>query len=173
MNWEALGALGEILGSIILIASVFYLSRQIRAGTDQATAEAESTVQRDFIQIQSGLISDEKSIDVLRQGYHSFIRLSDKDKYFFHMKISGFINHFEGVLRKHEKGLTSANMVETYGNIVLLLLGSPGGREFWNVAGETFNELSTVYINKHLDRGGDWSSMEEVFPYFIDRGEMT
>ena len=173
MNWEAAGALGEILGSIILIASIFYLSRQIQAGTDQATADAESTIQRDFIEIQGGLISDEKSIDVLRRGYRSFEDLSDEDKYFFHVKISTFVNHFEGVLRKYEKGLTSANIVETYGNIVLLLLSSPGGRQFWSTTGETFNELSTNYINKNLDRGGDWESMEELFPYFIDQGDRT
>jgi hypothetical protein len=30
MNWEALGAMGEVLGSVAVIATLFYLSRQIR-----------------------------------------------------------------------------------------------------------------------------------------------
>jgi hypothetical protein len=30
MNWEAVGAIGEVLGSITVVATLFYLSRQIR-----------------------------------------------------------------------------------------------------------------------------------------------
>jgi len=43
MNWEAIGTIGELLGFIILIASIFYLSMQIRSNMDQATASPTSS----------------------------------------------------------------------------------------------------------------------------------
>ena len=168
LNWDAIGAIGELLGSIILIASVVYLSRQIRSSTDQASAAAERSVQQDFISIQGSLINDELAIETVRKGLTSFNRLSDKERYYFHMKIGLFVNHFEGVLRMSEKGLVSPDIVETQGDIVLTLVGSPGGMEFWSVAGGTFQNLSTTYIDERLSRGARWGSAKDLFPYFFE-----
>ena len=33
MNWEAIGAVGEILGALAVFASLIYLARQIRQNT--------------------------------------------------------------------------------------------------------------------------------------------
>ena len=169
MQWDAIGAIGELLGSVVLIASIFYVSLQIRSSTDQATAASERSVQEDFIGIQDSLLVDERTIRTMRRGFGSFAKLTDQEKYFFHMKISLFVNHFEGVLRMNEKGLISDDMVQTQGNVVLTLLGSPGGREFWEVAGTTFHELCTAYINERLESGADWGAMDNLFPYFFER----
>ena len=169
MNWDAIGASGELLGSVILIASVFYLSLQIRSSTDQANASSERSVQQDFIRIQDSFLVDEQTIRTIRRGLASFASLNDQEKYFFHFKISLFVNHFEGVLQMHRKGLISDDTVATQGNVVLTLLSSPGGREFWAIAGATFHGPSTDYINENRASGADWGSVEELFPYFLER----
>ena len=171
MNWDAIGAIGELLGSLILIASVIYLSRQIRSSTNQASAAAERGVQQDFISIQDSFLNDERTILIMRKGFASFDSLNDGEKYFFHMKFSLLVNHLEGVLRMSEKGLVSPDMVTTQGNIVLLLLDNPGGREFWRIAGGTFQDLSANYIKHNLEAGGDWGSLSELFPYFLETFE--
>ena len=46
MNWEAIGATGEMLGAIGVIASLLYLARQMRSGAAdarRATAQAAFT----------------------------------------------------------------------------------------------------------------------------------
>jgi len=169
MNWEVVGATGEWAGALAVVITLFYLARQIRSSTNQATAEAESASHQEFIVLQGGL-AEPTTLSVMRRGFHSFNALSNEDKYFFHMKLGTFINHFEGVLRRAEKGLTSASTVQTYGNVLITLVGSPGGREFWAIAGDTFQELSKDYVNRHIDEG-DWAAMEEMFPYFIDKGD--
>ncbi len=40
MNWEAIGAVGEIIGAIAVVVSLIYLSIQIRAGTKATKAAA-------------------------------------------------------------------------------------------------------------------------------------
>jgi len=138
-----------------------------RTSTNQATADAESAIQREFIVLQDGLTEPITS-SVMKRGFYSFNSLSDKDKYFFHAKLSTFINFFEGVLRREERGLTSQKIVQTYGNVLVALVGTPGGREFWSIASCTFHELSTKYINEHLD-SGDWATLEKMFPYTLDK----
>ena len=39
MNWEALGAIGEVLGSVMIIATLFYLANQIRHSERATSAE--------------------------------------------------------------------------------------------------------------------------------------
>ena len=167
MNWEMIGATGEWAGALAVVVTLFYLARQIKASTNQATAEAESAIQREFIVLQDGLTEPITS-SVMRRGFYSFNSLSEKDKYFFHAKLSTFINFFEGVLRREERGLTSQKIVQTYGEVLVALVGTPGGREFWTIASGTFHELSTKYINEHLDNR-DWATLEAMFPYFLDK----
>ena len=33
MNWEAIGAIGELVAGIVVILSIFYLTRQIKQNT--------------------------------------------------------------------------------------------------------------------------------------------
>ncbi len=44
MNWEAIGAVGEIIGAIAVVVSLIYLSIQIRAGTKATKAGAFQAV---------------------------------------------------------------------------------------------------------------------------------
>jgi len=56
MNWEAIGAIGEILGAIAVVATLIYLAIQIkqstrvaRSATRQAIAESAQTLANDVI----------------------------------------------------------------------------------------------------------------------------
>ena len=40
MNWDAIGAMGEVAGAIVVIISVIYLASQVRQNTAAARAEA-------------------------------------------------------------------------------------------------------------------------------------
>jgi hypothetical protein len=39
MRWDAVGAIGEILGALAVVATLFYLARQIRHNTIVARAD--------------------------------------------------------------------------------------------------------------------------------------
>jgi hypothetical protein len=44
MNWEAAGAVGEILGAATVVATFFYLARQVKQATSVARATARQAV---------------------------------------------------------------------------------------------------------------------------------
>ena len=51
MNWNAIGAMGEILGAVGVIITLIYLARQIRQNTRAtrlATAQSVSAAARDW-----------------------------------------------------------------------------------------------------------------------------
>ena len=44
MNWDAVGAIGEVLGSLAVIGSIFYLALQVRHAAGVAAANAQQSV---------------------------------------------------------------------------------------------------------------------------------
>ncbi|MFT4815649.1 MAG: hypothetical protein ACI9IQ_001142, partial [Cyclobacteriaceae bacterium] len=40
MNWDAIGALGEVAGALVVIISVVYLASQVRQNTAVSRADA-------------------------------------------------------------------------------------------------------------------------------------
>ena len=48
MNWEAIGAVGEIVGAIAVIATLAYLAIQVRQGTNSVQGAAELEASKQF-----------------------------------------------------------------------------------------------------------------------------
>ncbi len=66
MNWDAAGAIGEIVGAFAVLATLIYLAKQIRHSTDvsKVTVYHEAIAQI----VQSGLEPDFSSLVVKSQG---------------------------------------------------------------------------------------------------------
>ena len=39
MNWDAIGAIGELAGALAVVLTLFYLARQIKTSSDVSKAE--------------------------------------------------------------------------------------------------------------------------------------
>jgi hypothetical protein len=50
VNWEAIGAVGEILGAVAVFLSLIYLAVQIRGSTKQSRAAMVQAIASDFAQ---------------------------------------------------------------------------------------------------------------------------
>ena len=68
MNWEAIGAIGEIAGAIAVVLTLFYLSRQIRHNSDVSKVSSyhqaieqivEAAKDPDFVRLQYKMTIDE------------------------------------------------------------------------------------------------------------------
>lgn len=58
MNWEALGAIGEIVGAVGVIATLGYLAVQIRQNTRSSRATFLFQAQAEFMRIQEGIFGN-------------------------------------------------------------------------------------------------------------------
>ena len=152
MNWDALGAMGELAGAFILIVSVIYLGRQVRESNAHAQADSERHVQESWNLILNNEVNNRDIIAVMTKGYGSFSDLEDIEKAIFVQTLGQKINHLEMVLRMESKGLLPEDIADTFRKIVLMYLGTPGGREFWSMSNGFFQRLSTDFLNKNLGK---------------------
>jgi len=57
MNWEAIGAVGEVLGALAVFLTLFYLARQVRESNKLAKSSAATEIMNSFGQVNALLVT--------------------------------------------------------------------------------------------------------------------
>lgn len=164
MNWEALGAVGELAGAFVIVATIIYLSRQIRESNRHAKAEAEREVQSQWHNVTDALLRDHKVREIVRKGADSFEELSGDEKTAYMLYLTHVINQLEMVLKMERDGLLSQDIADTFRAVAGQVLSTPGGREYWKLGSGLYQELSTLHVNQYLDGAG--VSITETLPFW-------
>ena len=79
MDWEAIGAIGDFFGGLVVIVSVAYLAVQIRQSNRHAEASAELTWLHDLNEIWDRWAVESKTIAIRRptSWHESCVRKGD------------------------------------------------------------------------------------------------
>jgi hypothetical protein len=65
MNWEAIGAISEIIGATAVVITLIYLAVQIKDGTKIARSSTRQAIADSFMTIGSDVIADKELADLL------------------------------------------------------------------------------------------------------------
>ena len=148
MDIMELGALGELVGGVAVIATLLYLAVQIRQATSVAQGTAEQELM-DAVQRISDQIA--RQPELWQKGLASFVSLRNREQLTFSAMINPWVNVLEQTLRMHGRGLLTQDNVDLYGDICLSFIREPGGREVWERTKPLFFPMSRRYIQRRLD----------------------
>lgn len=68
LNWEAIGAIGEAIGAVVVIASVVYLALELRQSNDIARFNTTQQLQGRFNEINAILLTDQSLRELLAKN---------------------------------------------------------------------------------------------------------
>jgi hypothetical protein len=105
MNWEAIGAIGEIFGGLAVLVTLIYLAQQIKQSTRSqsiATYEAAITGYND---VQCFVAGDIESASIWRRGSVDTSALNEDEAVRFEMMVRNFTNHIYKLLRLYQQGV--------------------------------------------------------------------
>ncbi len=128
MNWDAIGAVGELAGALAVLITLIYLAVQLRQNTNLASGAAQREVMASF---QLNLDRVRTNPQLVQKGLAQFDSLSLAEQLEFTMIINQFVNHLEQPLRMLNRGLETQDTVDVYGDICMALLQESGGLELW------------------------------------------
>lgn len=130
MNWEAIGAIGEIVGALAVVVTLVYLVIQIRQNTAAvATATYESTM-TGFNDINVVVASDPELASLLDRGTQSPDALSAEEITQFNFLLRCYANQWWKLLKLHERGSLSAEDWSVFAREAAQFLDQPGCRPF-------------------------------------------
>ena len=77
MNWEAIGAIGELFGAIAVVATLMYLARQMRQDARATTGETMGSWLADYNNMLLEILRDPEVARICRQGLTDFEQLDE------------------------------------------------------------------------------------------------
>ena len=153
MTLENLGNLGEFIGAVAVVASLLYLSIQIRQNTRSvrsATAQSAS----DTIVGKNSLIAGDRNVaELFSTGVQGAKKLDPIDEMRFSLLVSSTFINFETMLLQNRLGLIETEFWQSRERFFLnTILTLPGILSWWRHNQEQFGEELGRYVDSHLQR---------------------
>ena len=165
MDIQELGSLGELIAAIATVATLGYLSVQIRQNTTQSRAYT----QRDLLtEIAKDNEKSARNPDLTRKGLYSYIELTEDEKIEFADLMLTMAVRFEASLRLHRDGLLDERLFQGHRRWVLAWLTTIGGREWWNSVREYYSDDVRQFFDEELAKPG--SLPKPVTETMLDMG---
>ena len=150
MNWEAIGAIGEVGGMVLIGVTLIYLATQIRQNTHSIRTASRQTILGNFYEMNWDMARNAQLRDAARAGLTNFDGLPPGDMTTFFLLQTRYMgNVYNGLLLRKAGHLD----LESFGVIAdtfLAGLQSPGGSQWWLATRDSAPPLVRDYIEGRL-----------------------
>ena len=133
MNWEAIGAIGEVVGAGAVVLTLVYLAMQVRQNTLQVRSDNEQQAIDGYFALIIGATKDPHISQILREGLHDFQGMPRQAQMQFHSVMMGVIQGFTKVYHLNRIGSLSDDICHMAERDLMRYLKTPGGGQWWNV----------------------------------------
>ena len=132
MNWEAIGAIAETLGAIGVIATLAYLTSQIRQNTKALRRSENNTALQQFSDYRKLLLSDDSLLSIIRKGRSDMSSLNETQNTKFDLLMSEMFHLFRHQYERVDEGLVDTSSWEAGTKpYILTMLSKPGTKKWW------------------------------------------
>jgi hypothetical protein len=150
MNWDAVGSLAEVLGAVGVIASLLYLSQQIRQNT-QATRQAMSHsiagAVRDW---NRPMLEDPELAHAFQVGLEDPAQLDEVARgRFMHLCFS-FFRMFEDIHYQFRRGALDPEVWEAYAHHYGMYAKAPGMQAYWTLRCSSYQAAFRDFIDSYV-----------------------
>ena len=152
MNWDAIGAIGELVGALAVVLTLLYLSAQIRQSnraTHSASIQEATTA---FNGINAWIANDESMARIFRIGIQDLDKLNDDEKIRFSFLMLSTFHVFETIFLQNRAGTIDASMWEAEIRSLVILATAPGGRQWWVTNPYSFTTEFREFVANEIEK---------------------
>lgn len=131
MNWDAFGAIGEVVGATAVVVSLIYVSIQLRSGTRALQTTTRDSVFKSLQEWNLVVMADPRLGWIFQSGAGNFEGLGEEDRARYLHVMYSFFKVFEGIYLHHLDGVVPPEIWEPQLNTLTLYATQPGGRRYW------------------------------------------
>ena len=153
MTIQDLGALGEFLGSIAVLATLVYLALQIRQSSINARAANTSSYTAMWLTFRLAIAQDEKLNSLFWRGLDDPESLSEEEVGRFDSLLSGVVQLIEQGYAFHSDGVAHPGQWEAIHARLLWLAGRPGFQNYWSRWQDVRNPVLQAEVDRIIASG--------------------
>lgn len=154
MSWEAIGAVGEILGALGVIVTLGYLAVQIKYTRNAWIRQNERDLLRGVTTSSQLLVQDPEIGELLLKGQNSFEQLTEAEKLRLHQWLYLWITNVELAVRDQQAGgFEDSEQLDISLEAVATGLRPEGTRAWWESAKWLFSAETQQRIETAINQG--------------------
>jgi hypothetical protein len=135
MNWDAIGAIAELLGALAVVATLAYLSVQLRQTTASVRATSAMAYTEAMRGVNIAVLEDPELVRLYHTGLANRAALSDDDQRRFDFLIGTLLSAIEQSWKFKQEGVLDAPTWAGQMVTISWLAHQPGFADFWRIWG--------------------------------------
>jgi len=156
VNWDAIGAIGEIIGAIAVVLTLGYLAVQTRHNAASTQSSTEIEASRQFSSWVSR-ITQNPNLQRIWDDAQANKSLSPEDYRQWLWMIADYFHMTEGIFIQHEKGFVSDEVWSEFERAMLGFLQLKSTQDWWDGRNSPFSDSFRRYGNDLMAKKPDWS----------------
>jgi hypothetical protein len=131
MNWEAIGAVGELVGSLAVVLTLAYLAFQIKQSGKAAISVSTNQSRTAVTDIMGAITSSTDAVKTYTAGLHERESLELHERVRFDLIIFQQLRVLETIFLEYREGLVPKEVFDGQWRGEQSILRTKGGRESW------------------------------------------
>ena len=149
-DWDMVSAIAELVGAGAVVATLIYLSVQIRQNTATVLASTELESARLFLEFHARMSHSADMARIWDLGLTDASRLSSDEKRRFVWLVSEYFFMVEGLFVQHRQGFLSAGSWLPHEATVIGMLTHALIRNWWESGVSPFSDEFSKHVEKVL-----------------------
>lgn len=145
-DWDAIGALAEVVGAIGVIFSLLYLSLQIRTQNVQAKLAARHEIASGLRQA-SGVYASEDITEIFVRANKDYNSISDAESVRLIVVTTNLFRAWEEAFLIYKDGQLDADMWEVIARDYTTSMGATCIRHVWNIRKQNYDPGFQQYVD--------------------------
>jgi len=130
VNWEALGAIAELVGAVVVVVSLLYLAAQVRASTRQARFDASRELATRITDVSLSVSEGRELAEIFFHGATRMENLDPVDQVRFRGLMNGLFRGFEQQFVLRREGILDDEDWDAVRHILHDFAQLPGVRSY-------------------------------------------
>jgi hypothetical protein len=167
VNWDAISAIGEVVGTTAVILTLIFMALQIRRSTLESKMTAARELAIELHNAMAACSADPVTTEVYLVGVRDPSNLNYRDRYKFNMLCYRLFLGFEQqYLNSHENTIYK-KYFESSQIAFMVFLEYPGIRAWWNTGKNMFPQEYRKYVSSMIDSIPE-RKLDEFAPEYVD-----
>jgi len=151
MNWDALGAVAELLAAVGVIVSLLYLATQIRQNTQSVRANTYQEFTRESAEISRLMLSNPEMIDEFLPVLSGERPFDPQRDVRFHLTCGLYARNLQAAFVELERGRIDQRLFDSYASYHIdYWVSRPGWEHWWELNRKHFDPEYVAWIDARL-----------------------
>ncbi len=146
MNWEAIGAAGELLGAVAVVMTLVYLATQVRQNTNAMNVAAKQEMTRQFSDFCDMLLGHDELLDVHTKGVMA-AEVNEREAQKFNILMLKAFWYFSSMHYQYEVHSLDEEEWHQSREMIANYCARPGTRDWWAQNKQNFSSSFIYFID--------------------------